>query len=165
MPLGATHDRLNLFVGGVCVGFLIGTKLENPSLLSFMSGWFLSTFIFSPDTDLGPKKRTSFLRYFLYPYSLLFKHRGMSHGIFLGTLTRVLYGLGLIFLLFSLAHQLGHHQTDTVGSFHDFKNYVQNYDYDKLSYRILTWFFIGMYLADLSHVLLDRIVSFVKRIF
>jgi len=57
----------------------------------------------NPDLDLSNKIRLFSLRGFLTMpfrgYSLIFRHRGISHSLLFGSVTRILY-LGLLFYLF-----------------------------------------------------------------
>ena len=65
-----------------------------------------------------------------YPYSKLFKHRGLSHNLLLGTITRVLY-LSLPILLFCL--------------------FTNTYIYNNTYMYIL----LGWYIQDFVHYILD----------
>lgn len=71
-----------------------------------------------------------FWNLYWYPYSLLFKHRGLSHNVLLGTLTRVLY-LNLPILLFCLFNNI----------------YIYNNTY--------IYILLGWYIQDFVHYILD----------
>lgn len=72
-----------------------------------------------------------FWNLYWYPYSLLFKHRGISHNLILGTITRVIYlCLPIIFL------------------------YILGYIHIQIEY-IYVYIIIGWYLQDFIHYTLD----------
>lgn len=160
MASGKFHDRFNLLTGSLIAGYLIGVEKSIPVVVMFIIGWLISTLIFSPDTDIMPKKRAGILQLFLYPYAILFKHRGISHNVFLGTLTRLIYGMCLLCLLAVVLAQMGYLDLDHEEFFYSIWNFIKMYDYSELSYRMITWFFLGMFVADFCHILIDRASSF-----
>tara|TARA_R110000868_G_scaffold167130_3_gene401437 strand:+ start:736 stop:1242 length:507 start_codon:yes stop_codon:yes gene_type:complete len=155
MAMGKTHDGFNLFVGMVLCGTLIGLGLHWIIWGPFIFGWLFSTLVFSPDTDLMPKKRTGLLQFFLYPYSILFKHRGLSHGLITGTLTRITYSIllggGLVFVL----SKMGYLDIVASGYWQGLWEFVREYDYNLTIYKSLTWLYLGLALADACHIFLD----------
>lgn len=72
-----------------------------------------------------------FWNLYWYPYSLLFKHRGISHNLILGTITRVIYLCLPIILL-----------------------YILGYIHIQIDY-IYVYIIIGWYLQDFIHYILD----------
>lgn len=164
MAKGKTHDRFSLLIGSVCTGILLGFERSWHLVLAFSAGWLFATLIFSPDTDIMPKKRAGVLRYVLYPYSLIFKHRGVSHMIFFGTLSRVLYGLLVFIILVYILNGLGHIDFSTGDFVTILKDFIRNFDYSKDQYKLVIWPYIGMFLADLTHIFLDHLTSLRKRI-
>lgn len=165
MAKGKNHDRWNLLIGGVLSGALLGVTLKWPLFIAFNLGWMLSTFILSPDLDTMPKKRAGILRFFLYPYSLLFKHRGLSHSVLFGTLTRVFYGVLAFFLCIFVLYKMQYISLNPQHLGKSLWIYLLNYDLKQTSYLILTWVFIGMLGADLSHIFLDKVSSSLKNLF
>lgn len=163
MALGKTHDKVNLFFGSIFAGLLIGIEQSWPVVLSMVCGWLLATLVFSPDTDLMPKKRARFLRFFLYPYSLLFRHRGISHSLFLGTLTRIVYGIATFGMLVFILNKMGYIKLSADNFFKGLWIYFRNYDYSIESYKMVSWFFGGMFIADFCHVMLDKISDMFTR--
>ncbi|MBH47777.1 MAG: hypothetical protein CME71_06365 [Halobacteriovorax sp.] len=155
MAMGKTHDGFNLFIGAVLTGGLIGYQHSLIVWLPFIFGWLFSTLVFSPDTDLMPKKRTGILQFFLYPYSILFKHRGLSHGLITGTLTRITYSVLLGGLLVFVLSKMGYIDFAAEGYWSGLVEFVREYDYDKTVYKSLSWLYIGMALADACHIFLD----------
>lgn len=164
MANGKTHDRINLIVGTVSSGVLLGLG-QNPYVTgSFIFGWLVSTLIFSPDSDLMPKARTGPLRFFLYPYSVFFKHRGLSHSFLFGTLTRFIYGLLMLGLLTYVLSEMGKISVSPKQYFSFLYLWFANYNYDLVQYQMLTWLFGGAFLADLCHVFTDVISSGLKKL-
>ena len=156
MAMGKFHDRFNLFCGALVTGYLIGVERSVPVVIMFAIGWLIATLVFSPDTDLTPKKRTAILQFFLYPYSIMFKHRGISHNIFLGTLSRLIYGACLLCFLVLILAQMGYLELDHQKFFYSIWEFIRQYNYDELSYKMISWFFLGMFTADFCHVAVDK---------
>lgn len=165
MAKGRAHDRLNLLIGSVCSGVLIGIEKNWPITFGFVLGFLLSTLVLSPDLDLGPKKRAGIFRIILYPYSVFFKHRGYSHSLLFGTLTRVFYGIAVVLFIIFCSHKMGYLKVNALQSVELIVNYLKNYNYDLSTYKLLTWTFLGMFLADLLHISIDLISSRFKRLF
>lgn len=163
MANGKTHDRVNLIVGTVSSGVLLGLG-QNPYVTgSFAFGWLVSTLIFSPDSDLMPKARTGPLRFFLYPYSVFFKHRGLSHSFLFGTLTRFIYGFVMLGLLTYVLNEMGKISVSPEDYFKFLYSWFGNFNYDLVQYQMLSWLFGGAFLADLCHVFTDVISSGLKK--
>lgn len=159
MARGKTHDRINLIIGSVFTGALIGLERNYLVVAGFVAGFLLSTLVVSPDLDIGPKKRTRWLQFFLYPYSIFFRHRGHSHSILFGTLTRVLYGILVFFAIVFILSKMGYIPIGAKDFFHIALDFLLSYDYSLVSYKFLTWTYLGMFLADLLHIFIDRISS------
>ncbi len=159
MALGKTHDGINLFVGMIITGFLIGFGFGVFSWPSFIIGWLFSTLLFSPDTDLMPKKRSGLLQFFLYPYSIIFKHRGLSHGLLLGTLTRVTYGIILGGILVFVLSKMGYLAIEAEGYWRGLFEFVSEYSYQQPIYKSVTWLYLGLASADACHIFIDKLSS------
>lgn len=153
MALGKTHDRFNFMMALVFLASLIKLQLDLLYCSFFILGWIYSTFYFSPDSDLLPKKRLGLLRWFFYPYTMFSKHRGRSHSIFWGTLLRALYSFVLIYLLTWLLFGQGIVKYDPK----DFFSFFSNFNISKLEYKLIVWFYLGMFFADLCHIFLDKV--------
>lgn len=164
MAMGKTHDGFNLFLGMICCGILIGAGLEVFVWPPFFFGWLFATLVFSPDTDLMPKKRTGLLQFFLYPYSILFKHRGLSHGVITGTLTRVTYAILVAGLMVFVLSKMGYVDFAAQGYWQGLWRFVHDYNYDLPIYRAVTWLYIGMAGADACHILLDWLSGIFSKI-
>ena len=93
MADGNTHDRIGLYcLAPVVAGSLITTR--SPELSgAIASGYAIGICWLSPDLDCksNPYRRWGLLRWLWFPYRKLMKHRGLSHWIIFGTLSRLLY--------------------------------------------------------------------------
>jgi len=164
MSSGKHHDRLNLLVGMISAGTLIGFTLNWALAFFYLSGWLFSTLFFSPDTDVVPKKRAGFLQFILYPYSILFKHRGLSHHLLLGTLTRLVYGIIVFGFLILIFYKMGYLSISLSHYGNFMYELIKNFDYNLPVYRYFVWFFLGMFLSDFCHILVDKFTSLIKRV-
>ena len=93
MADGNTHDRIGLYcLAPVVAGSLITTRSPELSA-AIASGYAIGICWLSPDLDCksNPYRRWGLLRWVWYPYRKLMKHRGLSHWIIFGTLSRLLY--------------------------------------------------------------------------
>ena len=164
MASGKWHDRFSLIFGAVLTGPLIALGLNLAVALSFTVGYLFATLMFSPDTDVMPKKRSGILQFFLYPYSILFKHRGLSHMIVIGTLTRIFYGLIVCSIAFYVLHGLGHISISHTDFLDGLGIFLTHYDYNLFEYQVVTWIILGMISADLCHIIVDRLSSLLKKL-
>ncbi len=138
MPSYRTHVSVNLFVGlPLSLAALKYTVQSTPTdIASFAFAFAYGTLFLHPDLDLARNIRLFSLKGLLTlpfrPYSYLFRHRGISHMPLIGTLTRILWLLALLYPL--------------------------GYLYPVLSWsQPYLWFGIaGFAVADLFHVFLDQ---------
>jgi uncharacterized metal-binding protein len=150
MPRGKAHlaFELGTLPGWVALGAAVGAG--RTPLLFFTGGYIVGSLFLSPDLDLvqsDASRRWRGARFLWRPYAALFRHRGISHSLFLGPLTRVLYLAALGGLGWGLLHVVGgvpFPQAIPWGS----------------PLPVLG----GLYLPQLLHVALDRTVTFGKRI-
>jgi len=157
MAKGRVHDGFNLFFGGAALATLIFYKFHSAILIGFATGFFFSSFLFSPDTDIRPKKRSGVLAFILFPYSFFSKHRGLSHSLFWGTITRVFYLLTMGLIIVFVLHRMNYMDFG-VGPYKlALESFVRDYDYDLPFYKGVTWFLIGQFIADCCHLLVDKI--------
>lgn len=142
MSSGRTHRLVNLTAavlipGGIGVSYYLGGWL---ALGTVSGGYLLSTFGVNPDKDLVGRTyderkgwRGNFLFLLGIPYGIIFRHRGISHVHFMGTLSRVLFmGLWIIPLLLLLAGVPPLPLAEYSG-----------------------WFFVGLTIADSMHIAAD----------
>lgn len=145
MALYKTHLRFNLLIAlPIFLFFLYSSfHLQKKYLATFTLVFIYSSYFLTPDADLSYKNRLFSLKGFLtFPfilYSLIFRHRGISHIPIIGTLTRLLY----LFLLISLTIWLLNLKSDSfTATFLTYK-------------KFFTTGFLAIILADLCHLLLD----------
>lgn len=150
MPSGKVHLAFELVAlplwtfGGVFLG------VEWDELVVFTAAYAGASLLLSPDLDLADSdvtRRWGLLRLLWWPYTKFFRHRGLSHSIVFGPLTRVLY-LGFLaaciwgasYLALGLRVGWKLPPAKSVGAF-----------------------FAGIYLSNLLHVFLDKLVSIFRR--
>lgn len=143
-----THTLFNLLIPlPLAAGSIYLFVNSDPVYLSLFSGFFIyGTLFMSPDMDLAEKIKLFSLRGLLsLPfrfYSLFFRHRGLSHSLWFGTLTRILWLFGFCCLLLYL---YGHALPTKKGLLLLLKTYQKE----------LAFAFSGLFFADFSHLLLD----------
>ena len=148
MPNYRTHVRFNLLIALPCVvaGTYYFHEPSQPFLITFIIAFFYGTCFMNPDLDLIHQIKLFSVRGMLtLPfrfYSKMFKHRGLSHSIFFGTATRILWLCGVTFFLFYLVYQ-------TIPSEKTFLIYLFHYKF------YLLYGLAGLLLADLCHIALD----------
>jgi uncharacterized metal-binding protein len=103
MPSGKTHLRieLSLWAAGVALTphLVVTGRISWQTALSFWLAYLFSALFLSPDLDLSTSRafrRWGIARLLWLPYAKLTRHRGASHRLFLGPLTRVLYLAGIL---------------------------------------------------------------------
>lgn len=166
MALGQTHRRFNLITGVLFLGIvLVVSNADWESVGCFSIAYIFGTFILSPDIDLGPNKYSRWSKLFLYPYSLIFKHRGISHSIFLGTLTRILYGLILGHILIVIGQSFFEQERITEVYLSFLSHLFFDFNYDFWPHKWLLWMHAGLFCSDLSHVFLDSVTTKLKKLF
>lgn len=164
MALGRYHDTFNLAFGAVLSGAMIGFGVETMITVAFSAGWLFSTLIFGPDSDLTVKRRTQILRYFLWPYSFFFRHRGISHHFFWGTVSRNLYLLILLIAIMKLILYLAglfHVETSVMDGVRALLPPLKFWfsKVGSLFWKFSFFLFLGQWLSDLAHLLLDKVAD------
>ena len=115
----------------------------------FALAYLFGTFLLSPDMDLAksdPMSNWGLLRFVWRPHVQVFKHRGISHVPVLGTLTRVLYLLAMIYILSAVA-----------SACFDLRWRLSFRDLLDVDWTGVLWGLCGLCLPDLFHVLADRV--------
>jgi len=145
MPSGRVHltVELALLPGWVAAGAWLG--VGERELTAFTLSYTCASLLLSPDLDLArsaPARRWGALRILWTPYALLFRHRGLSHSLLLGPLTRLLYLGALAALSLVALHYLA-----GVPFPRDFPHWLPG--------PLL----VGVYLPHLLHVGLDGLAS------
>jgi uncharacterized metal-binding protein len=152
MPNYKTHSRFNSFLAFplalIAIYYFFHPNIKQLSLFSIC--FLYSSFFMSPDLDIRNKiKFFSFRGILSLPfffYSILFKHRGLSHSLFFGSLSRIIYLTALaalIIYVFDIIHL-------------NKKSFILFLDKNRIE---LIYIFIGIFIADLSHVFLDKIMK------
>ena len=101
MASGETHDNVGY---ALTVPVAIAASVAFNLQLGVIVGvsYFIGIHWLSPDLDTSSKPfhRWGFLKVLWEPYQALIPHRGISHWLIIGTLTRVAYLALPVFLLF-----------------------------------------------------------------
>jgi len=166
LPGGKTHDLLNIifivFVFAIIAVYNIVISFDQDKVLVafyiFIGSYIFSTFMLSPDLDLHKNRSKinwGILRWIWYPYSKIFKHRGISHSLIFGPITRIIYVYTMI-LLFQIAYFY-----ISSRDFDDLNFFIIDEDYLN-TYNILS-FILGIYLPSIIHTLSDRLYTSLKR--
>ena len=148
MAIYKTHTKFNLIIALPITIYLI-YLLFNPKinyLLTFGGCFIYSTLFMNPDMDIANKiKLFSFKGLMTFPfriYSFFFHHRGISHKIIIGTLTRVVFlFLFFIVIMFVIDYSLISKKI-FLRFFSTYKTYI-------------IYGFCGLCVADCCHLLLD----------
>lgn len=160
MPSGKTHFAIEA-TAGIALGAVLSMPpvrdnlpeaLVAPAMLiAFFSGYIFSMFLISPDLDLAnssARKRWGPIGFLWIPYDIIFKHRGASHHLILGTGTRLLYLSCVLFLPATwFAWYMGWIAPEL----------TQPTDVLPLL-PLAAAFIIGAYLPDVLHVVADRVL-------
>ena len=136
MPSGKTHTFFNVALLIIITTAIYKMHTFNLNTAIFIGGLMFGTLLLSPDLDLSYSSvtgRWGILRILWFPYSLLFKHRGFSHHIIIGLLSRLLYLAILLALLFLFIP----------------------FNIPKATYLLI--FCGGILVADFMHIALDKI--------
>lgn len=155
-----THDTLNL----IALPFYDYFFVPKEFFIEFSVGYILATIFFSPDIDLKhsrPSKRLKAIKALIKPYQKSTKHRGHSHILFFGTVMRQAYIALIIFFFYLLAIIILNIEkfinTDK-GSFL-IESFLKIIISEKSFYFIL-----GAVCADITHIAIDYIYSFLKKL-
>lgn len=115
-------------------------------LYVFMGAFVYTTLFMNPDLDLVHNIKLMSVRgFFSIPfraYSMIFRHRGISHSFFWGSLTRILWLGGIGLLVFFVVYK-------NLPSVSNFKLYWKHYKY------FFIYALAGICIADWCHLLLD----------
>lgn len=145
MPTGKVHLAVELATlpGWVTAGGMAG--VGHTPLTAFSLSYVTASLLLSPDLDLArsdPNRRWGALRFLWAPYAALFRHRGISHSLLLGPLTRLLYLAALSALVSLPLHFLAGVPFPS-----------------RFPSEVVPPVLVGVYLPHLLHVGLDRLVA------
>jgi uncharacterized metal-binding protein len=98
MPSGRTHLVIEAGIlsalAAAGAGLVLRGSLPTETLLAFVGGFAFSMTFLTPDLDLvhsRPMRRWGRLSILWWPYARMFRHRGVSHHMVWGPLTRMAY--------------------------------------------------------------------------
>lgn len=143
-----THTKFNLLLALplLLAGLFYFIHPRREYAITFASTFVYSTLFMNPDMDLAHQIKLRSLRGVLsLPfrlYSRVFKHRGLSHSLVFGSLTRIVWLSAIALLIFYLTNQILPSKTSFVKFFHRYEPFI-------------LFGFFGVFIADLCHLLLD----------
>jgi len=156
MPSGRVHLKIEaglLFGWTALAGFLLASRVISvEGVIAFVLAYAFSALFLSPDLDLARSRafrRWGLARWLWIPYALLFRHRRLSHHPILGFVTRLAY-LGAMIVVVGAVAVVVIGRPVRVGV---------------PSAEALLATAVGAYLPNLTHVLVDRVVSGWRRRF
>lgn len=148
-----THRRINNLV---LMGPIIGLGVWEIKYFDFwplVGGFLLATYLFSPDNDLGPRSETWPLSFFTYSYKFFFRHRGLSHNIIIGPISRLIYWFAIAFGFLWITNS---YYQILFQRF--FISLFIEHSMQFIEYKAFYSFVIGHWLADISHIMVDKIL-------
>lgn len=106
MPSGKTHDLITLLI--LPPTFVAAYLLSSDIYLStiVVAATLFGGFMFGPDLDTNSTQyqRWGVVKFLWWPYKTVFSHRSrFTHGIFLGTVVRIVYFIAVSSLVVALA--------------------------------------------------------------
>jgi uncharacterized metal-binding protein len=149
VPSGKTHVAVEtILLPAFIAGYEWLLKPPTVELGIFAGTYLFSSFFLSPDLDLrhnSARRRWGPLGFIWTPYTIVFKHRGMSHSVILGTMTRLIYLAALSgFVSLALVYA------------------GMNLPQVTFQPRLLLIAYAGLAIPNILHATLDRIVSACK---
>jgi len=183
MSDGRTHTLVNV-ASTVCLSLIVcacGVPGTSPGLGCAVAGALFGTLLVTPDLDMiavrtDPRRHWGPLAFLWIPLLLVSRHRGVSHTWLRGPLIRAAYLAVTLTLLGSLvwwaaAHLLpaGSAQglLDTLSSSGPVRGLRETWTAWTVGVRpaeLWSWAALGYWLAQVSHLLLDRIPLHWKRL-
>jgi uncharacterized metal-binding protein len=171
MPSGKTHDLVTLFIAApTFFASYFYTKDITLSLL-VTAGTLFGGLMFGPDLDINSNQyqRWGPLRICWWPYRVAFSHRSrFSHGIFLGTVIRIIYFIAVVGLLVALGLYVYEVWQGGAPRSGDVIIIAARRVLDllrKVDRAQLLATFIGLWWGSASHTILDLTVTTIKQLF
>jgi uncharacterized metal-binding protein len=166
MPSGKAHLRIELVLlpialaaFGHWISPLLGERYRWHGIVLFGLAYLFSSLLLSPDLDLRhnrTRNRWGVLGFVWIPYTWVFKHRGLSHSLILGPLTRLAY-LGLVGTVAALSFWVVERFLVSA----DWK--FPQIDIDAYTYYWLAILIGGLWIPNMIHILVDRVHSALRR--
>lgn len=166
MPSGKTHDKVTYWTTPLpaIIGWFATHNLLATMILTI--SYIFAGLMFSGDLDTKSVqyKRWKWFRWIWIPYQKLIKHRSpFSHGLILGTITRLAYlsiWLVLAFLLISKIPPLLAAEEISQQSISLTHQILESI----IANPIYFWMtLLGLWLGGMSHTFADESVSFIKK--
>lgn len=156
MPAGTTHLRIELITLPLWIAlFYLFIDTSWLSVALFGGAYLFSSLFLSPDLDLrhnAARRRWGVLGFIWLPYTKIFKHRGVSHSLLFGTLTRLGY-LALLAVLVGLA----------LSYFNIWTLSVAQLPWSRLDLWLVGILMAGLWLPNVLHTLVDHLEGLLPR--
>ncbi|MCS6902892.1 MAG: metal-binding protein [Candidatus Bipolaricaulota bacterium] len=156
MPAGTTHLRIELITLPLWIAlFYLFIDTSWLSVALFGGAYLFSSLFLSPDLDLrhnAARRRWGLLGFIWLPYTKVFKHRGVSHSLLFGTLTRLGY-LALLAVLIGFA----------LSYWNVWNPSATRLPWTKLDLGVVGVLLAGLWLPNILHALVDRVDSLLPR--
>ena len=159
MPDGKTHIKINKVVF-VLIAVLVYLMNYIVPMKWFLFGFIFGMYYLTPDLDTDgtdPDKNWGMFQFMWNGYSKIFVHRGISHSVFFGTLTR-LVTLSIIILIGYVGFMLFIKGTNNL-----YTDLISLYYFVINNACQIGLFSLGIFSADMSHIIADKIYSAKKR--
>ncbi len=175
---GWYHGRITIIFSPIaaligCAAFFIPLEIWQRGVLAFI-GCLAGIFI-TPDLDLQALSTAEviwvkvpvvgytmmhFWSWFWFPYASLFKHRGSSHSVLKGTLSRIVYLLIWIPVVLTvitlMSYLVLHLQGVSVGHINLETSVIAFLKFILNSVWYILCFCVGLFVSDVGHILRDN---------
>lgn len=152
MASGKNHDKGVILVTPVVFGVTALVTRDLALSIGVSSAHLLGGLFLSPDLDCPsrPYYRWGILRCMWAPYQLIPHRHFLSHGVIVGSCTRLIYLLVIVFgLLLAVDTYSAHINIDW--------NIVKMFTVKQENRRLLIWLFAGVEVSAWVHLFLDNI--------
>lgn len=168
MPLGKTHDKITvlLAIPSFFVAYRYVGHMRLPVV--FVLGMLFGGLMFGPDLDIVSKQyaRWGIFRFLWWPYRVLVPHRSsLSHGLVLGTVSRLIYFFVMVTLLLAAGMVLYEKYLHAPTSGCELWVAMARVQATvaEVDRKLLTAGILGIWWGAATHSLTDWIVSFLKK--
>lgn len=169
MPSGKTHDAITIMLAAPVFAAAFAATNNIPGSTVVTAAFIFGGVMFGPDLDTISRQYSRWLifRFLWFPYRSFFKHRSrFSHGLIFGALIRVVYFVGALTLVASLAMYA--YTVYSGGKFAGMDEFVHAWRQvgrltrDNFGAYFLMFVFLGLWLGAASHTFTDMAGSFIK---
>ncbi len=143
-----THAKFNVMVTLpiVTAGLIYFFNPSIKYILTFIGSFIYGTYFMNPDLDLANQIKLFSIRGLLTvpfrSYSLVFRHRGLSHSFLFGTISRIIWLIAYLIIASYLLLKVTPDRQSVAHYFYLYRDY-------------LVFVLGGLFIADTSHLLLD----------